>query len=167
MPGYVIHLAVGNCYIGKNNIHNKESFLKGCIAPDLLQKITSHYKKENGEIDLKRFLAEKPLDSDYNKGYFLHLVTDYLFYNKYLKQFSNVIYHDYNKLNEFLIDKYNIEIPPEIIEFIGYENGEPEVLDKDSMCRFIEAVSSIDLERCRSLNRYLQEYSINQEKTER
>ncbi len=145
MAGYVIHLAIAKMYAEKNNIKNTDEFFKGAIMPDLLDKTTSHYGEFTSTPDLSLFLKENSLDSDYNKGYFLHLVTDYLFYNKYLDSFSEEIYHDYNKLNDFLIQKFNIDIPSEIKQVVGTEEGEPQIIDKEGICNFIEAVASLDI----------------------
>ena len=167
MPGYVIHLAIGKKYIENNNIRDKEKFLKGCIAPDLLDKKTSHYGNSSDNPDFQKFLEQNSLSSEYNQGYLLHLISDYLFYNKYLKnfidEFSDEIYHDYNKLNEVLIKKYNVEVPSEIESVVGLEAGEPINFDRESICRFIDAVAQIDLEKCKNLEEYLKEYKIEKE----
>lgn len=171
MPGYVIHLAIGKKYIENNDIRDKEKFLKGCIAPDLLDKKTSHYGNSSDNPDFQRFLEQNSLSSEYNQGYLLHLISDYLFYNKYLKnfidKFSEEIYHDYNKINEFLIKKYNIEVPPEIESIVGFEDGKPQILNSESICKFIEAIASIDFTKIKGLNEYLSEYELAEEKNEK
>lgn len=166
MPGYAIHLAIGEKYAKKNNIQDKKGFINGIIKPDLIEKEKSHYLDENGNLKLEEFLKEIPLDTDYNKGYFLHLVTDYLFYNKFLQDFSEEIYHDYNKLNRFLITKYNITIPPEIQSIVEFEDGKPKILDKDSICRFIDAIAQIDFTTLESLKNYLESCDLINEKEE-
>lgn len=145
MAGYVIHLAIAKKYLEKNDIKDKDAFLSGVIMPDLLDKRSSHYGENTSNPNLNEFLKANSLDSDYNKGYFLHLVTDYLFYNKFLSRFSEDIYHDYNKLNEFLIRKYNIDIPSEIKQVVDFEDGEPVILDRDSVCEFIDFVADLDI----------------------
>ena len=164
MPGYVIHLAIGKRYIDINHVIDANGFLKGCIMPDLLDKEKSHYGDSSSNPDFQRFLTSNQLNTAYNQGYLLHLITDYLFYNRYLRDFSDEIYHDYNKLNGFLIKKYNIDIPPEIREIVGDEKGKPKILTEDSICRFIEAIANIDLQKCKNLQQYLQEYEIDKEK---
>lgn len=163
MPGYVIHLAIGKRYVKKNNIDNEEEFLRGIIMPDLLDKRESHYGESSSSPDLKKFLESNSLDNEYNQGYLLHLITDYLFYNKYLKGFSDELYHDYNKLNKYLIRKYGVEIPSEIKSEVGFEDGDLKILNRDSICRFIEAVAQIDLKKCKNLEGYLKEYKIEKE----
>ena len=164
MPGYVIHLAIGKRYVDINHVIDVNGFLKGCIMPDLLDKRKSHYGDSSSNPDFQKFLTANQLNTAYNQGYLLHLITDYLFYNRYLREFSDEIYHDYNKLNEFLIKKYNIDIPPEIREMVGDEKGKPKILTEDSICRFIEAIANIDLQKCKNLQQYLQEYEIDKEK---
>lgn len=164
MPGYVIHLAIGKRYVDINHVIDVNGFLKGCIMPDLLDKGKSHYGDSSSNPDFQKFLTANQLNTAYNQGYLLHLITDYLFYNRYLREFSEEIYHDYNKLNEFLIKKYNIDIPPEIRKMVGYEKGKPKILTEDSICRFIEAIANIDLQKCKNLQQYLQEYEIDKEK---
>lgn len=157
----------GFFFIENNDIRDKEKFLKGCIAPDLLDKKTSHYGNSSDNTDFQKFLEQNSLSSEYNQGYLLHLISDYLFYNKYLKnfidEFSDEIYHDYNKLNEVLIKKYNVEVPSEIESVVGLETGEPINFDRESICRFIDAVAQIDLEKCKNLEEYLKEYKIEKE----
>ncbi len=164
MLGYVIHLAIGKRYVDINHVIDVKGFLKGCIMPDLLDKEKSHYGDSSSNPDFQKFLTANRLKTAYNQGYLLHLITDYLFYNRYLREFSDEIYHDYNKLNEFLIKKYNIDIPPEIREMVGDEKGKPKILTEDSIGRFIEAIANIDLQKCKNLQQYLQEYEIDKEK---
>ena len=164
MPGYVIHLAIGKKYIERHKINNEEIFLKGCIEPDLLDKKYSHYGDSSSNPNLQKFLDQNTLNSEYNQGYLLHLITDYLFYNKYLKNFidnfSKEIYHDYNKINEYLIRKYNVEIPKEIESIVKFENGEPKILNAESICNFIETIANIDYTKIKRLSEYLSEYEL-------
>lgn len=147
MPGYVIHLAIGKEYLKRNKVNDESEFLRGIIMPDLLDKKSSHFGEASSNPDFSEFLKLNSLDSDYNKGYYLHLITDYLFYNKYLKEFSEDIYEDYNKLNSFLVEKYGIEIPPELQGVVKFSEGEPRILRRESICGFIEAISKINLQR--------------------
>lgn len=147
MPGYVIHLAIGKEYLKRNKVNDESEFLRGIIMPDLLDKNSSHFGEASSNPDFSEFLKLNSLDSDYNKGYYLHLITDYLFYNKYLREFSEDIYEDYNKLNSFLVEKYGIEIPSELQGVVKFSEGEPRILRRESICGFIEAISKINLQR--------------------
>lgn len=164
MPGYVIHLAIGKKYLERNKINDEASFLRGCIEPDLLDKNNSHYGDSSDKPDFQKFLEKNSLNSEYNQGYLLHLISDYLFYNKYLKnfidKFSEEIYHDYNKLNEFLMIKYHVQIPKEVESIVKFENGKPKILNSESICDFIEAIASIDFTKIRGLSEYLSNYKL-------
>ncbi len=146
MPGYVIHLAVGKVYEEKNKIKNISIFRKGLIAPDMSEYSSkAHYGVDSSHPDLKRFLSENKDFDEFKEGYFLHLVTDYLFYNCFLKTWSPTIYEDYDRINETLIQKYKIEIPGEIQHIVKFKSGKPEILDEKTIERFIDAVGKIDI----------------------
>lgn len=166
MPGYVIHLAIAKKYIERNNVKDPKAFIKGCIMPDLLDKRTSHYGEATSNPDFQKFLNNNTLESEYNQGYLLHLISDYLFYNKYLNRFmenfSEEIYNDYNKINRFLIEKYKIDVPKEIESIVGFEQGEPKILDKESICNFIDAVSQIDFTQLDALKKFLDNYDLGE-----
>lgn len=179
MASYSIHLAIAKRYIEKNNIGNKVDIYKGTIDPDLVEnKNVSHYVNRD-EIDtidkikdfsagLYDFLKINDIESDYNKGLFIHLITDYLFFNMYLdkeymasikfENFDKDLYYSYDKTNGYLKKKYNIssifnneylKLYREKIE-IDFEpiDGEYKLLiNEDKIYEFIEFVSDIDLER--------------------
>ena len=92
MPGFNIHLAIGKRYIEKqkNIIKNENSFYNGLVAPDLVtDKKVSHYTAETntsnlekylqGKVRLDLYLKDNKVETDFEKGVFLHLLTDYLF----------------------------------------------------------------------------------------
>ena len=61
-----------------------EEFIKGVVFPDgVKDKSLTHYGSGSSKVNLVEFLNEKKLNNSFNRGYFLHLYTDYLFYNKY------------------------------------------------------------------------------------
>ncbi|MBQ3408487.1 MAG: hypothetical protein IJH12_04710 [Clostridia bacterium] len=146
MPGYIIHLAVGKEYAKNNEIKNIEEFEKGIIAPDLIDKddkYKSHYGPNSSNPNLNKFIEKKGISTNYNEGYFIHLLTDYLFYNKFLKEWNFAIYEDYDKLNAKLIEKYNINVPSEIQKIVKYKNGELTVLNEEELYKFIACVGKI------------------------
>lgn len=149
MPGYVIHLAVAKKFMANNLIRDKQRFIKGIIAPDLLKeyKSNSHYGQSSSSPNLNEFLVTNNMEDDYNKAYFLHLLTDYLFYNKYLdpQKWDNEIYNDYDKINKILIDKYKIELPIEVSNKIKFEEGELHVIALQGIINFIEAIGMMDM----------------------
>lgn len=148
MPGYVIHLAVGKVYSKENNIDNIESFEKGIIAPDLVKdKRKSHYGPSSSNPDLNGYLRARRIRNAFDEGYFLHLVTDYLFYNKFLNSWNEHIYDDYDRLNERIIKKYNIVIPKELVEVVKTKDGELELLSEEEIYRFIDIVGKINIRK--------------------
>ena len=150
MPGYVIHLAVGKVYSKKNKIKNIEDFERGIIAPDLIgkkDKSKSHYGPNSCKPDLNLFLKTNNILTDYNEGYFLHLLTDHLFYNKFLKMWNPNIYEDYDILNAGLIKKYGIILPEEIKDVVKFKSGNLNILNKDEICAFINSVGKIDIRK--------------------
>ncbi len=146
MPGYVIHLAVAKKHIELNNIRNEDEFVRGVIAPDLLKQagLDSHYGNSSTP-NLREFLKKHNIETDYNKGYFLHLVTDYIFYNKFLDRWSPEIYEDYNSLNYILIKKYGLIIPKEVQEYVKFQDKALTILNFDDIISFIETVGKIPI----------------------
>lgn len=146
MPGYMIHLAVGSVYLKKNKIGDIESFNKGIIAPDMIpDKTKSHYRLNSSKPGLNNFIELNGISSDYNEGYFLHLLTDYLFYNRFLKRWDSNIYNDYDKSNKKIKEKYRIIIPKEIENVVQFKTGKLEVLDEEEIYKFIECVGKINV----------------------
>ncbi len=146
MAGYVIHLAVGEEYIRKypNEINNYEDFIEGVIYPDsVTDKSLTHYGPTSSQVNLKRFFADKDINTDFNKGYCIHLITDYLFYNKFLTVFSsNYIYNDYDILNKELESKFKVKIPLKVRNKVFYSTGETKILNLNDTIKFIEETSS-------------------------
>lgn len=146
MPGYVIHLAVGKVYSKNNKINDLESFEKGIMAPDMEEdKSKSHYGPYSSSPGIKEFLELKGISDSYNEGYFLHLLTDYLFYNKFLDKWEKSIYDDYDIINQNIIKKYGIEIPKEIQEKVKFKQGILSILNEEDIYKFIEFVGKLNI----------------------
>lgn len=152
MPGFVIHIAIAKEYIKKhNNIENEEEFIKGNIEPDLTNdKSKTHYGESPTFTNLKEFLKYNKLDNSFNKGRFLHLISDYLFYNHYLRNVprkgtKEILHNDYDLINEELIEKYNIELLDTIKQYVFYKRGMPKILTIDLINNVIDELSNIDL----------------------
>lgn len=154
MAGYVIHLAVAEEY-KKNypmDIDNYSDFIDGVIYPDsVLDKSLTHYGEKSSKVELKKFFDERDIQDSYNKGYFLHLVTDYLFYNKFLEYFSKDIYDDYDKLNKELIRKFEVKLPNNITDKVNYIEGETKILDLNNTIDFIKKTSKYRLKDVKEL----------------
>ena len=146
MSGYVIHLAVGKVYSKNNKINDLESFEKGIMAPDMEEdKSKSHYGPFSSSPGIKEFLEQQGILDSYNEGYFLHLLTDYLFYNKFLDRWEKSIYDDYDIINENIIKKYGIEIPKEIQEKVKFKQGNLTILKEEDIYKFIELVGKLNI----------------------
>ncbi len=166
MPSIIIHLAIGQEYIKKNKVKNKQEFLKGSIAPDFKEDLkTKNQEKQeshftsliNGkqviEIEKLKNSLKIDINSDFGKGYFLHILTDYYFYQKYFKNENEKaikekgsLYEDYNRLNKRLIDYYKIKEIGNFTENTNSSNANPEYLHFDKIKDFIEDMSNLDID---------------------
>ena len=148
MAGYVIHLAIAEEYLRKHKDikEDYEEFIKGVIYPDsVTDKSLTHYGIKSSKVILKDFLQDNEINNSYMRGYFLHLITDYLFYNKYLEKFSKDIYNDYDILNKRLIEKYNVVLPENIQNNVFYEEGETKILTMELAIKIIDEISDLNL----------------------
>ena len=182
MPSFNIHLAVAKRYLDKHNdIKNTLDFYKGSIAPDLTDnKDKSHYTAPRKDSDslssylmkkviLNRHLEENNILTAYEKGVFLHLITDKIFFTNYFtkeyvdsvirKTFLNNLYYSYGTTNKYLEDKYGIGMYDVLDEETVKGNiknnlkaknvtdGEGiKILLLNELDEFIEKVSDINLE---------------------
>ena len=185
MPGFNIHLAIGKRYIEKQKnkkdvIKNENSFYNGLVAPDLVNdKKISHYTTETNKNNLKKYLLGKvrldlylkdnKVETDFEKGVFLHLLTDYLFFNKFFEKefiknidyqdFVRDLYYSYEMTNEYLNKKYNIDFSifgDRLEKNIRKNKKEKKLEDSDlkekklifsekDLDEFIEKISSINI----------------------
>jgi len=167
MPGFTIHIAIAKQYIKENKleIKNEEEFIKGSIVPDLneeLNEITTNKSKTHYGIwidydlttNIDEFLEDSKIDieQDYWKGYFMHLLADHYFYNKYLEKENKEIeknndrfYYDYNCLNKVLIEKYKLHILDNIEKYMNIYEGQPKYLKESKIIDFIEKISSMNI----------------------
>lgn len=168
MPGFVIHLAVGEQYKKKHfmEIQDEEEFKKGIIAPDMNKQLTeierdksrTHYGtwgNYNTNVNIEKFLKDKNVNmkSDFWKGYFLHLLTDFYFYNiDFKKEHEKIIenkdkfYEDYDCLNSKLIEKYKIPKIKFLEKYMNIIDKEPKYLKYNKVVEFIEKISNFNIE---------------------
>ena len=101
------------------------------------------------------FLRDPKTDikQDFYKGYLLHLITDYYFYNYYFnKELLEVIknedtfHSDFDCTNKLLEDKYQIELPENIKKYTGYKNESTKYINIQKLIDFIEDISNLKLE---------------------
>ena len=150
MPGYVIHLAIAEKYLEKNINEKDNEFIDGVIYPDEVDnKYKTHYWNEMRSVNLYNFLKAHKIDTSFNRGYFLHLLTDYLFYNRYIEYWSTDIYTDYDLLNPYLLKKYHVELPTRIKKYVytDVEGKSLKILSKEVVDKFIKDLSNLNLEK--------------------
>lgn len=150
MPGYVIHLAVAESYLKKHKEKNEDynEFIEGVIFPDSTKiKSETHYGDKSSESNLYEFLKVHELNSSFERGYFLHLLTDYLFYNRYIDKISEKIYNDYDVLNDRLIEKYHVVLPEKVKNQVFSKEGELYILSMELLDKLIDDISNYDLEK--------------------
>lgn len=148
MAGYVIHLAVAEEYLKKTKVKEKyNEFIAGVIAPDGVEdKSKTHYGANSSKTKLDEYLKDKKLNSSFNRGYFLHLVTDYIFYNKVFDTYSKDIYNDYDILNSILIEKYKVNLPDSVKNRVFFKDGDLKILTLEKVEYCIKLASSMELD---------------------
>lgn len=153
MPGYVIHLAVAEEYLRKQKKvkENYNDFIEGVIYPDsVTDKSLTHYGQKSSLANLYNFLKENDLKDSFKRGYFLHLLTDYLFYNKYLDRCSKDIYNDYDILNRELIEKYKVKLPEKIKKYVFFKDNldglQLKILTYALVYKLIDDISNMQLD---------------------
>lgn len=156
MAGYVIHLIIADEYLRKTDevIKNKDEFIKGVIYPDSVKiKGETHYSPYySSDVNLYDFVKDNfdKLDQDFYKGYFLHLLTDFLFYKKHFVLpkagiATEIIHNDYDILNNELLEKYKIDIPEELMKFCNKKEGNPVYVKRENIYTCIDDCSSYRL----------------------
>ena len=148
MPGYIIHIAIATQYLKKHKEKYDEDFILGSISPDLTDnKSLTHFGKSPAYTNLKGFLLENTLNTNLSRGHFLHLISDYLFYNSYLEKLSKPqIYDDYDCTNKNLIQKYKLIVPNIIKDKIFFKEGQPQIINFPLLYKLIDEISNLNLE---------------------
>ncbi len=153
MPSYAIHVAIMHEYIRKNHINNNhEEYISGTVSPDQTNdKSKTHYGKTPAHSNVAKFLENNEIETPYDIGKFIHIVTDYLFYNKYLETPLNykkeIMYDDYNILNERIVKKYKFKISHQIKDVMGFKKGELQYLNEEKIYNMINDISDLDIEK--------------------
>ena len=87
MASYSMHLAIAKMYLENHREENVDEFIKGTLEPDMVpsnEKGRTHYGLHSAWSNPAKYLQEngRSIENSRKRGYFLHLVTDYLFYHK-------------------------------------------------------------------------------------
>jgi len=168
MPSYGIHRAVGAMYLKHNKLTNPEAFMEGIVKPDVLSdlggesKVKTHfgYKpkvKEKVKNDFKSkcnlylYLTSSLPKTDLDMGYFLHLITDHLWFYRFLyypgfeKVYTKkLLYHDYACVAKEVERVYHVQdgMPP--LSWATIED-EPKLFSRKGMHVFIEYCAKLNL----------------------
>ena len=150
-------------------------FLNGNLIPDLVKdKKPTHFSARcrnrtytesiKNKVDLQAFCEHMDIGSSFNKGLFLHLITDQLFFYKYLLnnpkyreiEYENqlyiqeILYRDYHRNNLYLMKKYPhtiLSLLPDFAKTTRDDVDNMEILSHEAIDEIIDMCASIDLEQ--------------------
>lgn len=180
MPSFVMHEIIAKEYIRKNEntknrVQDRDEFINGNLAPDKApDKFKSHHTiSENfdyipehlvNKVSLLGFLKENEIDNDFNKGQFLHLLADFLFYNAFLdrdylenRNFSDFqpdLYYSYDLADFYLRKVFDVDYSPRLKsldEVLKRKDERINIIEPKKLLVFIKLVSELDLEECKGL----------------
>lgn len=140
MASALIHLAVAKKVLESISVENEKHFYLGSIAPDIAKMIgstrnISHFILDSEDTDtpnIGRFLKKykKYLNNSYELGYYVHLLTDVLWFDEFLPNFvvdgclvskkGEFLHFDADELLEILYDDYS-NLNPQVIEYYNLD----------------------------------------------
>ena len=159
MASLYMHLFVAQEYLKKNSNKEKENeFIEGSIAPDLVDdKPKSHYGPITAKPNLRAFLKNNNVNNSYYRGYFLHLLTDYLFYNYLIdidkvveqigvEEWKRKLYKDYNGISSKIANRINIETPEQLKKYVVSEEEATELFREQDLFDFLVNIARINID---------------------
>lgn len=116
--------------------------------------IIEYMKKK---VDFNLFFKSNNLNTSFLRAYFLHLLCDYYFFGEYISdkrlvnlsimEASKIGYNDYDIITPVLIEKYKFPIPYQVRDVLSRKaEGKLQLLDEDIVYKFIDEMSSVNLE---------------------
>lgn len=165
-----IHLAIAKKYLESHKEIDKDDFIAGTLYPDAApDNDATHYTLKNrgtdnvshvrGKVNLYAFLCDHDSLNAFELGWFIHLVTDYLFFlecftEDYLlsityEEFCHELYHAYYSINGYLEDKYYLDKSYYKAYLDAYFPGIPyedNILGKKLVDNFIDRICAIDMD---------------------
>lgn len=173
MASSPIHLAITKQYLkNTDKQYSYNDIMAGTLYPDTIKdKNLTHFSDLDkrgkdiishlaGKVNLYSFLSIHKSLTDFQMGWFIHLVTDYLFFDEcftkeYLlthtyEEFRRDLYFSYDCLTNYLIEKYGITMDDytcyqsEFFKGTGYQKC---LFTKEMIDEFIRRVSSVDFDR--------------------
>jgi hypothetical protein len=173
MASLMLHMAIAGKYCEVNKVDNILEFVSGNLAPDILpDKDSNHYlsgyfpsayrEAIMNRVNLSAFCKANRLISDYNRGFFLHLLTDYVFYTQYLRNLDTyknmsdipdeemkiMMYLEYDRVSYYLVNKYSKYINLDILQPIARrtDSSPMEIFSEEGIDKFIDFCIHLDLD---------------------
>jgi hypothetical protein len=114
------------------------------------------------KVDFNEFFLNNDIDTSFLRAYFLHLLCDYYFFdscindsrlaNLSLEEGVKIGYNDYDLITEYLINKYNLDIPEIAKDIMSRKGvGKLQILEIDKVDEFINRMANLDLSNEREL----------------
>ncbi len=175
MASLMVHQVIGQEYCKRHKVNNVYSFLMGNLDPDMTQdKKVSHFSAKcrnatytdsiKNKVNLTDFCSSISIGDDYYKGYFLHLITDMVYFNRYLLnnpkyreiEFDDqlaiqaIMYRDYHRNNKYLMDKYPnlmLSLLPDNAKVTRDDVDDMEILSNEAIDEIIETCANANLEK--------------------
>ena len=146
MASKTIHMAIAKKYCELHPEENYKDFLIGSNLPDITENknqthfgtiapCSTYWEYAKNKVDLKRVVENINLENSLNRGVFMHLVCDYVFFNdgklfidpkslstKKASELREVCLSDFDNLTGRIVDKYKIdlnEMPEYLRKFLG------------------------------------------------
>ena len=175
MASLMIHQIVGEEYCKRHKVQSEYMFLNGNLVPDLVKdKKPTHFSARcrnrtytesiQNKVNLQAFCEAMDIESSFNKGFFLHLITDQVFFYKYLLNnpryraiehenqldIQEILYRDYYRNNKYLMEKYPnaiLSMVPSFAKVTRDDVDAMEILSNEDIDEIIEMCASVDLEQ--------------------
>ena len=163
MAGYMIHIACANDFYNKNKdkIKDYDNFIEGVIAPDYIKAVYKTDYTKTHKYDLSKPLSEM---TDYELGYFYHLLTDKYFYKVFDRE--EPMYNEYDRTNLYMKEKYNVSLPSKIEDCVKYIDSAPEYLTFERLDNFVKELNERDLAKEFEVMQNSPEYNSSYENIE-
>ncbi len=180
MASALIHLAVAKKVLNNINVTNEKHYYLGAIAPDVAKMVgltrhQSHFISDDEDTDTPHaevFYAKykKYLKNPYELGYYVHLLTDVLWFDEFLPNFVKdgylisrtgeklkfdddelleIIYDDYTNLNPEILSYYNLDLSL-FYEKFEFPENHIEELPKKHFQDIIDILGPICMKECSS-----------------
>ena len=164
-----LHILIAEKYCEKHKVENPLIYLDGAILPDIQKdKVASHFGKDikpmsvkealDAKVDIKTCAKTLDFEKDVDKALFLHLLTDYVYYNFLyqgiidgtpLKVILSDIENDSGVMTKQIQNTHAYTLPNEISYLLNEKEncGEYRLFNGDKFDAFVNLISSFDLKQ--------------------